>query len=336
MCDRKETSCDQTHRSKNCLRKGYYGLKHYEIMVEILSSPLSIAEIAQSEEYRPLVLPFIFPLLAHPSEAGKWIALEARIGEKLVGLTLSEVYDEKVRITAQLFSFVVDPLYRQKGIGKRLFAATQKFLIEEEKIAYLRFLYTQEDASSPAIEKIKNALDWPLSRTLIVRCHYDFPAFNPRWLHHSYRLPRSMNIFSWKKISQKDRDQIKYLVKQKGLSPYLNPLENENIIDLPTSVGLYHHGKLSGWSITQKTDPSTLCYSILYVDETLLNTGYGIQLLVESIRRHKQTPTRFAIFEVNAREIDPSWINFIKKRLFPLALKIEHIKEAITIFNPPL
>lgn len=301
-------------------------------MLEIKRSSLPLAELAQSPEYISLIDPFILPFLRQPTQVSKWVVIEARLEGKLVGLALFEVYDDGLKHIAQLYSFIVSPHHRQKGIGRQLFAFTQDVAIKEEKSVSFEFIYTQEDPFTPAIEKILASLNWTLPQTLLVRCHFDAYAFDPPWIHHNYQLLPSMSFFTWKNLNPEDRKHVEYLAYHHRFPSYLNPLKNEALIDRETSVGLRHKKKVVGWSITHRTDPSTICYRALYVDESLLHKGYGIQLLVESIQRHKKLPIPNAILEVNIREITSSWAHFIKRRLFPLSHKIEHVKHAIRIF----
>ncbi len=301
-------------------------------MLEIRHSPLSSSELAQSPEYIPLIRPSILPFLLELSQVGPWVAVEARLKDELVGLTLSQVYDDNLKRTAQLYSFIVDPRHRQQGIGRQLFSFTQNLLVKEEKVISFEFVYTKEDPFTPAVEKILVSLGWTPARTLLVRCHFDAYAFNPPWIHHPHHLPSSMKFFSWKDLRPEDRKHIEYLVYQRRVLPYLNPFREEALIDTETSVGLRQKKQVVGWSITHRPDPLTICYSKLYVDHSLLRTGYGIQLLVESIRRQKSLSIPNAILEVNVEEIDPSWAHFIKKRLFPLAHQIERVKHAMRLF----
>jgi GNAT superfamily N-acetyltransferase len=301
-------------------------------MLEIKRSPLPLTELAQSPDYTPLIEPTILPFLFRPSRVGKWIPVEARLEGELVGLILVEVYDEGSKYTAQLYSFIVKPAYRQQGIGRQLFAFTQEILVREEKVVAFEFLYTEGDPFTPAIEKILAYQDWTPARTLLIRCHFNVDAFNPAWMHHVYRLPPSMHFFPWKELLPEDKAYINYLGQQRRFLPYLNPFQEEKSIHMETSVGLRQDGRIVGWSITHRLDPETLRYSILYIDQALLHTGYGIQLLVESIRRHKKLSIPRGTLEVNVKEIDPSWWRFIKKRLMPIAQKVDRIKHAMRLF----
>jgi GNAT superfamily N-acetyltransferase len=301
-------------------------------MLEIKRSSLVSSELARSPDYIALIRPTILPFLQHPSSVGQWIAVEARLKGKLVGLTLSEVYDDGWKRIAQLYSFIVHPHYRHQGIGRQLFALTQDLLVKEEKILSFEFFYTQEDPFTPALEKILASKGWTPAKTLLIRCHFDAYAFNPSWIHYPYRLPASFSFFSWKNLLPEDRKQIEYLASQGRFVPSLNPFRNEALIDMETSVGLRQGKHIMGWSITQRPDPATIHYAILYIDSSLLHTGCGIQLLVESIRRQKALPIPTAILEINVKEIDPSWWRFIKKRLLPIAKKVERIKYAVHLF----
>lgn len=302
-------------------------------MLEIKPSPLSRLEIAQSPEYLPLIKSSILPFLKKPIPVGKWIAIEARLDHELVGLALSEVYPKPFGKTAELYSIIVKQSHRRQGIGRQLFSFTQNLLVKEEKVISFECVYTQEDPFTPALEKILASNGWEPAKTSVIRCHFDAYAFNPPWIRRSFTLPNSMQFFPWKELLLKDRRYIEHLAGQRRFLPYLNPLRKEEFIDLDTSVGLRRNGCVAGWCITKRPDPATIRYSILYIDSELLQKGYGIQLLVESIRRQKQLPIPKAIFEVNVKEIDPSWSHFIKKRLMPLACKVEHIKHPFLFFN---
>lgn len=300
-------------------------------MLEIKRSSLPLSELAQSPEYISLIDPYILTFLQQPTHVGKWVAIEARLDSELIGLALFEVYDDGLKHTAQLYSFIISSHHRRKGIGRQLFAFAQEVAVNEEDCISYEFIYTQENPFTTALEKILTSSNWT-SKTLLVRCHFDAYSFDPPWIHRNYPLPPSMSFFTWTNLNPEDRKHIEYLAYHQRFLPYLNPFKEEKLIDKETSVGLRHKKKVVGWSITHRTDPSTICYRALYVDSSLLHTGYGIQLLIESIRRHKKLLIPHAILEVNVKEIDSSWTHFIKKRLFPLSNKIEHVKHAIRIF----
>lgn len=296
-------------------------------MLEIKRSTLTIKQIVDSLLHSPLILP---SKISHIKQSElPWVAIEAHLEGELVGLTLTEIYDEGFFFSASLCSFVIAPFHRQKGVGRQLFAFTENHLKEKENITFLKLFYTQEDLFAPALEKILSSLHWSSPQTAVITCHFDFTVFNPPWMHRTYHLPSSMSFFLWKNLKPNEREEINRLVKQQRVSPYLNPFLNEKYIDKETSVGLHHKQEVVGWSITQRSDPLTLTYRSLYLDQALLGTGYGIQLLIESLQKHKLSGIPNALFEIDPNAIEPTWAYFIKKRLYPLTDRIEHIKQAL-------
>ena len=300
--------------------------------LELKRTQLELSSLIQLSEYASLIKPTVLSTLKSPSPYSRWVVAEARLDQELVALSLSEVFP-LYRI-AQLESLVVIESHRRSGFGRQLLGYTQDLLVKEEKILAFEVFYEQEALSAPAIEKIIASLGWLPAKIFLIRCHFNAYAFNPPWIRHSFRLPSDMQFFSWKELRPQDRAFIEYLNQQGRFLPYLSPLRDEAHINLETSIGLRKQDQLVGWSITRRTEAETLLYSSLYADASLQQSGYGIQLLIESIHRHKQLPIPNAIFEMIVKEIDPSWWRFIQKRLMPLANKIERIKRAGHIFLP--
>lgn len=298
-------------------------------MLTFQRSSLPFSTLLQSSDYSALIQQAIFSHLVNSSPVTHWVAIEARLEGELIGLSISEIYP--LHQLAQIDSLVVIPSHRRQGIGRQLFAFTENLLIQEENIRVIEVMYEQADLFTPALEKILSSLGWSPATLLLIRCHFDVKAFNPHWFQRSYPLPASMSFFPWKELQLEERGYIEYLAEQGRFLETLSPFLEEKLIDRETSVGLRQKEKIVGWSITRRLNPSTIYYSSLYIDSDLLYKGYGIQLLIESIRRQKQLPIPYAIFEVSVKEIDPSWWRFIKKRLMPHASKIDRIKKAIKI-----
>jgi GNAT superfamily N-acetyltransferase len=299
-------------------------------MFKLQRTTLSMPSLLKSSDYSSLIHNSLHLNPTLLSSVTHWVALEARYEGELVGLSLSEIYP--LHHNAQLSSFVVKSNYRRQGIGRKLFAFTEEALSQEENVQIIELMYEQTDPYTPFLEKIMASLGWSAAKILLIRCHFNVLTFNASWLHHPYH-PFPMSFFDWKDLTPEDRAYIAYLGHQGRFLPYLSPLREEELIDRETSVGLRRSGLVVGWSITRRPDPSTIRYSSLYIDSSLLQAGHGIQLLVESIRRQKQLLIPHALFEVNLTEIDPSWWRFVKKRLMPTADKIERIKKACRILK---
>ena len=300
-------------------------------MLEIKRSALSLAEIVQIQEYRNLINASLLDSLKTPSEATRWVAAEARVSGELAALALSEIYP--LNRFARLDSLMIKDNFQGQGIWRQLFSFMESLLSHEEKLRGMEMTFDECSPTAPAIEKILNSLGWPPPALFLIRFHFDAYAFNPPWIHHRFKCPADMQLFSWAHLTPHEREHIEYLGQQGRFLPYLSPLYREETVDLETSVGLRKQGALVGWSITRRPDPSTLLYASLYIDSDLLSTGLGIQLLVESIRHHKTLPIPNALFELSVKEIDPSWWHFVNKRLLPLATHIEKIKKSARLFR---
>lgn len=300
-------------------------------MLEIKRTTLPLSELIQSPDYASLIKPSLLPELRSPSDLTRWIAAEAWMDGKLAALALAEIYP--LNRIGKLRSLVIHENFTGKGIWRPLFTFMQERLSSEEKMRGMEWIYDQESPSAPAMESILASLGWAPPLLYLIRFHFDADSFNPPWLNRTFPLPANMRYFPWKDLLPQDRDTINYLSQQGRFPPYLSPLYKEETIDLETSVGLRKEGLLVGWSLTRRPDPSTILYSSLYIDSGLLYGGYGIQLLLESIRRHKKLPVPHALFEISLREIDPTWLHFVNKRLLPYAVRVERIKQAFRIFH---
>ncbi len=252
------------------------------------------------------------------------VAAEARIDDELIGFALAKIEENH----AELTSIMVAEKHRRQGIGKALLTEMQNILAKAGSGIFL-FNFDKSTPSGEALTKMITSLGWIAPTLHVIRYHFDAYAFDPDWIHQLDPLPPEIHIFPWKKKSVQDSFWIDYLRDQGRFHPSVNPDSNAAKIDYPTSVGMRHNDTLIGWSITHRTKPDTIKYSSLFIDHFFTHTGYGIRLLIESIRRHKELPVPRAIFEINIQSIDRTWGLFIKKRLLPLADKIEKIYQAI-------
>jgi GNAT superfamily N-acetyltransferase len=259
-------------------------------------------------------------------KTGNIVAVEARIDQKLVGLAVARIVNDTNH--CELVSIMVAESHRRQGIGKALFGQMRNILAKE-KWGFLRLFYNKSTPSGEALTKIMAAYGWAPPTLHVIRFHFDAYAFDADWLYNLDPFPPEIHLFPWKKRSVQDVFWIEYLGSQGRFLPTVNPDNNSSLIDYPTSIGMRHNEKLIGWSITHRIDPNTIRYSSLFIDHFFKHTTYGIRLLIESIKLHKELPVPRAIFEVNFQEMDRTWGLFIKKRLMPLSDKIEKIHQAI-------
>lgn len=299
-------------------------------MLHIQRTSLDLPSLLQSPDYSALIHPFVLSRLRSPSPDTHWVAVEARWEGELAGLSLSEVYP--IQHAALSDSLVIHPSHRGRGIGRQLFAFTEDLLVQEERVGKIDVRYEQTDPLAPALEKILASLGWPPAKMFLIRCHFDVQTFDTPWIHHTSRLPPSMSIFTWKDLKPEERKQIEHWGEQGRFLAYLSPFREETNISKETSVGLRQDGLVIGWCITRWLSPSTICFYSLFIDRSFFHSGLGIQLLNESIRRVKQLPIPDAVLEINLMEIDLSWWRFVKKRLIPIAKRVERIKKSVRVF----
>lgn len=269
------------------------------------------------------------------TENKHYVAFEARIEGHLVGLVLAEVFASNR--TGQLYLLFVEEGFRGQGIGKALFARMQNFLVKEEKVFAIGFEYEEGTPYTQAIEKILVYHRWAIPSVYLLRCHFDSYHFDPKWLYLPFNLPANMEFFQWKELTGQDRKDLQKIKDEKGLNSLLWPFREEHTIDLLTSVGLRRDNQLVGWSITNRLG-DTIRYSILYVEKELQALGYGIQLLIESIRQHDRlmhgdNPAPKALFEIVLAQINATWTRFVEKRLIPHSTKVDRMKWALKFFN---
>ncbi|MCE2981926.1 MAG: GNAT family N-acetyltransferase [Parachlamydia sp.] len=274
--------------------------------------------------YRPFLPTQLYDRLYLPLE-NEWLAVEAALNSEIVGLALAECYFTPQ--TAQLFALHVREPLRNQGIGQSLLSTLEKTL-HEKKIKALGFEYEKSDPAAPALERILKNLGWSPPSYYFIRLTFDTAAFNPPWIQRSVSFPKGFTLFPWQKRTLSDKQRIHYLMEQGHFPPYLSPLREEAAIHMPSSFGLRHEGKIIGWSITHLLNEETLRYTTLYIHSNYKQLGLGMRLGLLSIQANKAALVPKALLEFNLKGIDPTWRQFVKRKILPIAGKVERLKWA--------
>lgn len=279
--------------------------------------------------YQHVILPSILQEYQHlsSSQSQNWLAIEACIEEEIVGLAIMEVvaYHFATKLV-RLHSLVIHPFFRQQKIGQRLLHFTQEFAKNHLQALAIGVYFKETQPFIAIFLKMLQKQNWSKPFLDIVRCTFDIYSFDAKWLHYSYNLPPSYQILSWSEITQKDVLRINYLIKQRNLLPYLNPLQEESLIDTSSTFFLYKENQLIGWSVTNRLDAHTLSYAAVWVESQQIPFPFGIALIVSSILAHKkliQVP--HATLEINRKYIENSWWKFVKKRLIPFTKDVDYL-----------
>jgi hypothetical protein len=283
------------------------------------------------EQYKTFLVPSALFLFKETRRSDAYlIVIEALKDDKCIALILAEAY--QTLKTAQLYSIFVQENFRQRGVGFALFRSFQELLVKEEFRA-IGFEY-MISSFSLALEKILEHLQWPIPKLYLIRYYYDdVSQFKPPWIFLPYHIPSSIEIFPWTALKPEEKKLILFQEEQGVFLPQLSPFREESQIEYLNSLGLRYQGKVIGWAITHRIKPDTIRYTTLYIEKEFYHLGYAIFLLIQSMLLHKKSPIPKALFEVNLREIEPSWARFIQRRLKPYADRIEKVKWAFKAFN---
>lgn len=226
----------------------------------------------------------------------------------------------------EILHIEVEKSHRNHHIGRTLIAKIQEAAIEHgAKIFSL--IYPQNAPETPAIEKILQANHWRGSRPFMIQCYFDALTFDAPWVHFNYRYPKGYQEFRWKYLSKKERENLEYRQKQGHFPQLISPFREENQLENLNSLGLKYEKRIVGWIITHRIDSETIRYSSLYIEPSLQFRGLAIKLLANSILLHMKAPTQRAYLEIPLLHVHYSWIQFIKKRILPHAIKTIYLQQ---------
>ncbi len=251
------------------------------------------------------------------------IGVEAVIDGDVVGFAFA-VCEIDIR-QGRLSSLFVKEGKRGKKIGSQLVAYVEEELIKAGCIAICTE-YADDNPTRTPFEKILQKDGWNPPGIYMISCTYNVQDFHPPWFEKNYpSLPKAFQEFMWKDLKPEEKARLAYLAEQWAFSPDVSPFREEQMIEYQNSLGLRHEGQVVGWMITHRVDPNTIAYSSLYTHKEYRQAGYGIRLLIDSIRLQQQSPVPYSLFKVNFEQVDPAWFHFVKRRLLPYAQKVQRI-----------
>lgn len=259
---------------------------------------------------------FLFPdikkqwLVQKP--AGKLLAVVADFGRKIAGAAVAELNpaDNKSRI----LSLFVIPEHRNKKIGSQLLSLIEEGL-RKAGCRRMEIFFRSDWKYFNTIRKLLNELDWlpPQIPRILCRTTIDSISKCP-WLDE-VQLPEGFALFPWSELTPDDREYIfKKDREENGWFPAeLTPFQEEERMEYINSLGLRYSGDVAGWMHTHRTNPDTIQYSSLFVDEALRNKKLAIAVVAESINRQVAAGVPDMIFMVDSA--NRPMLNFVKQRL---------------------
>jgi hypothetical protein len=228
----------------------------------------------------PPVRKKILTIPLHEPFTGIWALRDNQI----VGIILADRNPEGY---SELFSFLVIPKERNKGIGNQLLSQLAVSL-KSQGIGVIRSRYRTDWGSQEVIEKMLKTHGWESPQLLRVIAEIDINHF-PTSPWPAMKLSSDYTLFNWTELTKDDRNRIDRLIINKQVPPEFNPYQHEDKIFLPSSFGLRNKGVLIGWNIVYTLTEDTIEYNNLYLVEEFRKLGHAITLI------HKSTGEQYKL-----------------------------------------
>lgn len=191
------------------------------------------------------------------------LAVSVRKDDNLIGLCLAE-YDSDQPVS-EIFSFYIDPDYRNKGIGNEMLLKTEQILQHKGFKAISCYYWS----SWPSFEATKHILtkqgySEPEKLMHVFKTDIERVAKIP-WKENVV-LPEELEIVQWSWVSPDEKAE---LLNEQEINPffpaYLSPFSHEDKIAYYTSLALKKNDKVVGWLMTYWNDRETLEYNNLFI-----------------------------------------------------------------------
>ncbi len=256
------------------------------------------------------------------------IAIGVHLDSQAVGLGLAIINKDD----AEIVSLFIRPEHRGKRLGKTLLHYIETEL-EQRGCSEVSLVYIS-NATTPALERILEQLNWSIPQLRMLVCSCDIEKFkDASWLKLEQSLPNSYTIFPWFELTHQER---KLIQKQQTSSAWypeiLSPFKEEEIIEPTNSLGLRYQNQVVGWMITHRVAVDTVRYTALFVKNDLQRLGRGIALLARAIQLQlKQNEVPKAVCTVVAD--NAQMVKFVDRRLAPYLNSTRHSWGAVKSFR---
>ena len=224
-----------------------------------------------------------FPSLAAGSSAisklrGELLGISAMANGEMVGLALAE---RQGATAAQVISLMVAPQWRGQGIGSHLLGRLSNFLVQEGvKEVAIRY-QTTLDGPGP-MDRLLLRLCWPAPQPLFLLLEGKANELAAIAWPERFPLPPGYRLEGWQPGYAEAATSL-------GAPAALQGDTRSSAIDQGVSLALLHGDALVGWLIVDRTSPTTVRYSSLYVQPGHRARGQALTLLAEGFRRQQAT-----------------------------------------------
>lgn len=208
------------------------------------------------------------------------LAVSVRKDGNLIGLCLSEF--DSSQSSSEIFSFYIDPDYRNTGIGNELLVKTEQILAQKgfEKV---RVYYWSSWPSFQSTMHILKKQKYSEPEKLMHVFKTDIKRVVKIPWKKNIELPEGYEIIPWSWVSP---DEKKEILAEQEFSPffpeYLSPFQTEDKICFQTSLALKKDGNVIGWLMVYWNSPTTLEYNNLFIRKEFRE---GLKVPMEMIKK---------------------------------------------------
>lgn len=262
------------------------------------------------------------------------IAIGAFVADQPVGLILAN-YIPCLRI-ADMHSLSLLPAYSTEKTAKEMLKQLEKILINENCLV-IRFVYPAENLVVKILEPHLKQIGWSNPKPFGIHCEFDANTFNPPWFKLQGTYPEGFSEFPWAELTESENKQLHYQLAQGVFPIEVSPFNIKTApIDLASSLGLRYKDEVIGWMVNHRLSPDKLQYSALFIQRQFQQSGIAITMLAHSIDRQISAGIRWGVLDLNLKQIDRTWLNFVQRRLIPYASKVTSTNEIWRPLTKPL
>lgn len=234
-----------------------------------------LVDEAAARPFAAMTYPHHLPDLLRASASGPVVAVGAT-DDSPCGLALAKLDGS----TATLISVLVRSDHRRAGVGTALIAA-----VEAQARALgateLDGVYPLGKEATPAVEALLDKSGWGPAVPRMGLFTFG-PAVPPGFLGLSWvtesPLPEGFTVVPWGALTEAEQRGVSEFVKADGLPSFADPYSHPEEIDPRYSLALTRAGRVVGWLIVHRVNPSTVRVAILYADPRAVPPGVGRQV----------------------------------------------------------
>lgn len=230
-------------------------------------------------EYRAMTYAEHGAVLAQAEAAQRYLPIAARHGDSVLGFGLARA----TPAGGEILSLFVQPAWWSRGVGTHLLAMLEEGLGRGWGCAVARVSYTTQGGSVAALERVLGKRGWsaPVAHSITWQIRPE-PLAGESWMRAT-PWPPGHEIFPWAELRPGERAALE--AARGAIDPTLWPLDDEQLHDPHSSVGLRRDGEVIGWMVTHRIAPQVIRFTALHVREPWASPRVTMRLLTEAIRR---------------------------------------------------